>query len=37
MHHPLYTVKGNDRIGQFGHYHVGTHINEAHSMYIIGA
>ena len=33
----LYTVKGNDRIGQFGHYHVGTHINEAHSMYIIGA
>ena len=37
MHHPLYTVKGNDRIGQFGHYHVGTHINEVHSMYIIGA
>ena len=37
MHHPLYTVKGNDQIGQFGHYHVGTHINEAHSMYIIGA
>lgn len=33
MHHPFYTLK---EIGQFGHYHVGSHINEAHSMYIIG-